>query len=270
MIMNKNLFRIAILIIISAILVSNVHALSYSIINHTIEISVNETGHADVIERCHFYFPSIAQLEEFKQTSETIGLDLEKWEILDSKITAHIGKDRYTIKNISGGFDESSESLEIRYSLLEPIMENMGETSRVSKYSLKTNAFSASFDAGDLWEIPVNTTIRVIFPTNTELTKMPSPEAAVFENRIAWEGYKTSNKLELEYELIKEIAPTFDIAKFLLSLTSSDLFVPVIGLLALIAGAIYWKRNEISSRIENYIIKHSEITPDENHFEESD
>ena len=268
--MNKNVIRIAILLIISLILISNVNALSYSIINHTIEISVNDTGHAEIVERFHFYFPSLAQLEEFKQTSESIGLDLEKWGALDPKITAYIGKERYTIKNVSGGFDASSESLEIKYSLLEPIMKNIGETSRVAKYSLNANAFSDSFDAGDLWEIPVNTTIRIILPTNTELTKIPSPEASVFENRIAWEGYKTSNKLELEYELIKEIAPTFDIAKFLLSLTSSNLFIPVMGLIALIAGAIYWKLDEINSRIEKYVIKHSEIVPDEEHFEELD
>lgn len=268
--MNKNIVRIIILIAISVFLVSNASALSYSIINHTIEISVNETGNANIIEKFHFYFPSIAQLEEFKQTSENIGLDLEEWEALDSKITAHIGKDRYAIKNISGGFNESSESLEIRYSLLEPIMEKIDETSRVVKYSLKANAFSASFDAGDLWEIPVNTTIRVILPTNAELTKTPSPKASVFENIIAWEGYTTSNKLELEYELIKEIAPSFDIAKFLLNLTSSNLFIPVIAVLVIIVGIVYWKRNEINSRIENYVVEHSEIVPDDEHFEEID
>lgn len=268
--MDKKFIRIAVLIAISVFLISNVNALSYSIINHTIEISVNETGNADVVERFQFYFPSIAQLEEFKQTSENIGLDLEKWENLDSEITAYIGKDRYTIKNISGGFNESSESLEIKYSLLEPIMEKIGETSRVVKYSLKANAFSASFDAGDLWEIPVNTTVRVTLPNNAELTKIPSPEASVFENIIAWEGYTTSNKLELEYELIKEIAPSFDIAKFLLGLTSSNLFIPVIAVLAIILGIVYWKRNEINSRIENYVVEHSEIVPDDKHFDETD
>ncbi|MFH1240331.1 MAG: hypothetical protein V1672_03880 [Candidatus Diapherotrites archaeon] len=265
--MNKNLFRIVVLIAISALLVNNVCALSYSILNHTIEISVNDTGNADVVERFKFYFPSMAQREEFKQTSQTIGLDLEKWETLDPKITTYIGKGRYTIQNISVGFDESSESLELKYSLLEPIMEKIEETSRVTKYSLKANAFSASFDAGDLWKIPVNTTIRLILPTNTELTKTPSPEASIFENKIAWEGYKTSNKLELEYDLIKDIAPTFDIAKVLLSLTSSNLFIPVIGILALVAIVIYVKRSEINSKIENYVIKHSEIVPDEEHFE---
>ena len=40
--------------------------------------------------------------------------------------------------------------------------------------------------------------------------------------------------------------------------------------LVVIAVVVYWKRNEINSKIENYIIKHSEIVPDEEPFEESD
>ena len=268
------MFKIRVLLVLTLLLflVSSVNAQQFEILNHTIDVTIDEYGKGDIVERFSLFFVNNIQLELFKEESQNLGVDLGAWEVFDSRIRTYIGKDRFTIAHGTIGFDESSKILVIEYTLTEPIMERIDDTSRVSTYKLKTNAMITEFIAGSFWEIPDNTTINFILPPNSEIKQPVSPEAVVSGSLVTWQGYKSSNQLNLQYDLFKEIAPAFDISKFILDLTQTELFIPVLAVFVIVIGIVYWRRDKLSARIENYVIRNSEITPkeEEEHFEPFD
>lgn len=248
-------------------ILGNVGAQQYSILGHTVEITVDNSGYGDISEKFALSFPNETQLENFKTKSQELGVDLANWEAFDSRIFAHIGRGKFTIKSSTVSFDDKSKFLDIHYTLTDPIMEKTDETSRVITYRLKTNAFT-TFDVGNFWEIPANTVIRFELPNSVEVAQPVSPAAAVTNNVVVWEGYKISNDLKLQYNFFKEIAPSFDLSAFILNLTSTSFFMPLMAVILVALGVVYWKRATLSEKIENYIVRHSEIkTKEEEHPE---
>ena len=132
----------------------------YVMESHTIEITVDLEGNAQVTERYYLNFQNEQQLADFRQTVSEIGVSIEGWNDYDDRIYPRIGQEKDIV--VSGiSFTENSNSLdflEMNYFLKNPIMEKKNETSRVIEYSLKPSAFSRFVD-GSLYVIPAGTSI---------------------------------------------------------------------------------------------------------------
>ena len=237
----------------------------YEITQHTIDISLDEMGNAQVAERFFLSFPREFYLNLFKQASEENGISLSSWKSFDTRIHTYIG-DESDLLNAQVSFvEDTSQYLELTYTLKTPIMHVTSDTSRRTDYKLKENAFR-EFLVGTLWIVPDNTTIAITIPPQAELQGAVKPEASIVEKTIIFQGYKSSNVLEIRYRIWKQIA-SFNFQEIASNFVNSELtvFLGIIVFVVLIMG--YVKRKKIVGGIEEYIVDHTELAPSEDQQE---
>ncbi len=238
----------------------------YEISSQKIIVEVNKNGEASIQEKFYLTFPNTYQVEKFREESKELGSSLDAWRNFDSSFYPHIG----TASEITSGIvnptlerDGAFYYFELTYDLSSPIMHKTDETSRMITYVLEERAISEFF-SGNLVVIPKGTTISFVLPQSTEIRKVPQPEATTWiredgKKVVNWTGYKSANAFILEYAYWKQIAPSLEISMLFYSLMTSEGLPPILGLLILLALAVYWKKKEIGSRLENYIIDHSDM-----------
>ena len=235
----------------------------YVLESHTIEINVDIEGNAQVIERYYLSFQNELQLVNFRQTVSEIGVSIEGWNEYDERIYPRIGQEKDIV--VSGiSFIENTDSLdflEMNYFLKSPVMEKKNETSRVIEYRLKASALS-SFVDGSLWVIPSGTSITVQLPRGVEIEKPVKPDAVVSENTVVWAGYVFGNELELNYLVFKQIS-SFDLDQALQELMQSELFIIFVAATALVLIIVFAKRKSIGNKVQNYVIRHSDLGGEE-------
>jgi hypothetical protein len=235
----------------------------YVLENHSIGITVDDSGNALVAERYYISFQNDSQLVDFRKTVADIGVDVGGWRAYDKRIYPRIGQPQDIVVNgISFIENENAlDFLEMTYSLKAPIMNKASETSRVVEYELKTDAFS-NFINGSLWVIPKDTTITVQLPRGVEIHSPVKPDAIVGDNTVIWKGYVFGNELELNYSFFKDIA-SFDLGQALNGLVKSDLFLIILAVAAVAFAVILVKRKAIAGSVESYIIAHSDLGGEE-------
>ncbi len=235
----------------------------YVLENHTIEINVDIEGNANVIEKYYLSFQNEQQLADFRQTVSEMGVSIEGWNAYDKRIYPRIGQEKDIV--VSGiSFNENPDSLdflEMNYFLKSPIMEKKNETTRVIEYKFKASALSSFID-GALWVIPAGISITVQLPRGVEIEKPVKPDAVISNNTVVWTGYVFGNELELNYLVFKQIS-SFDLEEALQELMQSELFIIFVGATALILIIVLAKRKSIGNKIQNYIIKHSDLGGEE-------
>ncbi len=235
----------------------------YVLENHAIEINVDTEGNAQVTERYYLNFQNEIQLADFRQTVSEIGVSFDGWRAYDSRIYPRIGQEKDIV--VSGiSFVENTSSLdflEMNYFLKSSIMEKIDETSRVIEYSLKPSAFS-SFVDGALLVIPSGTTITIQLPRGVEIEPPVKPDAVVGENTVVWTGYVFGNELELNYLVFKQIS-SFDLDQAIQELMQSELFLIFVVIAALILIILLAKRKAIGNKVQNYVIRHSDLGGEE-------
>ncbi len=246
-----------------ALLLLSVNASSqvYDIGLHTIEITLDEEGNAQINERFFLDFFDERQLLLFRDKVKEIGVSVEGWEAYDARMRPHIGQESDITASKVSFVENESDYLEITYSLTSPFMEKKSETSRVKEYAVKPKFFN-NFLSGSLWVIPEDTTITINLPVGAELQQPIEPDAIVEGNRVTWSGYKNSNKLNLNYRIFKQIA-SFDFSQLLQQLMQSNQFWIVIVVAIAIGALLFWNRRKISGKIENYIVEHSDFSREE-------
>lgn len=235
----------------------------YILENHAIKINVDIEGNAQVTERYYLNFQNEIQLENFRQTVSEIGVSIDGWQAYDERIYPRIEQKKDMVVN-GISFVENTDSLdflEMNYFLKSPIMEKKNETTRVIEYSLKPSAFS-SFVDGALLVIPSGTSVTVQLPRGVEIEEPVKPDAVVGKNTVVWTGYVFGNELELNYLVFKQIS-SFDLNQSLQELMQSELFIIFVAITALILIIIFAKRKSIGNKIQNYIIKHSDLGGEE-------
>jgi len=236
----------------------------YILDSHSISISVDSEGKAEQIsERYFITFQNEQQLFDFRQTVSEIGASLDGWRSYDSRIYPHIGQEK-DIKVSEITFIENEfepDFLEISYSLSSPLVEKRGETTRVVDYRLATKHFNEFLD-GSLWVIPTGTSITVQLPRGAEIEAPVKPDASINGTTVTWEGYVFGNDLRLEYQTFKQIS-SFDLGEFIQLMMQSDLFWGFVVLAAIVSVLVFAKRRAISSRIEGYVVRHSDLGGEE-------
>ncbi len=238
----------------------------YSIVSHTIDMEIDEYGFASISEKFFLQFPTDAQLQEFRQKNAEIGISLEAWKEFDSRIFPHIGNENELNRAEVSFVENNAKYLEIKYSLNTPIAEKTGETSRMTEFSLLSK-FLGQFLQGGAFIIPENTSISVQLPSFAEIQSPIKPEAAVSANSVTWQGYKSSNVLQLNYRIVKQIA-SINLSESIAALTSSPLFLVFVIIAVIIVAIVLQKRKKISEKIENFIVENSQLGGKEEALEE--
>jgi len=232
----------------------------YVLERQEIEITVDEEGNANVVERYFMRFQNEQQLFDFQQTKSEIGISVEGWNAYDPRLFPKIGQEN-DIEVRSLLFNESTadflEVLEMNYVLKEPLMEKKVETSRVIDFEMKKKFFN-EFVEGPFGVIPAGTTVKIMLPIGVEIQSSVKPDASIEGNLVTWTGYVSGNEFELKYSSFKQIA-SFDLREAIQQLFQSDLFIIMVLVVAAIALILFVKRKRISASAERYIVRHSDL-----------
>ena len=240
-------------------------AQAYEIQKHEISVTLGDAGETSVVEKYYLDFPNNFQLEKFKQKSEELGIDIQKWTDFDPDIRVYIGNTEDVLNGVLS-FDGEKKYLQLSYDLATPIVAKTDETGRITTFELKKSVLK-DFRAGDTTVIPAGTTIKITFPKNSEIVEPVQPAAKISGNSIEWTDTR-SNAISLSYNVFKEIAPQFELSMLLRGVFASNVF-PLFVVFILIASAIvYSKRKSVVERIENYIVEHSNL--EEETFEQEE
>jgi len=253
--LNSRLLIALLFLLLSSILVNGQ---VFQITTRMIEIDVDEGGSAEITEKFFLGFPNEFHLQEFRNESEKIGVDLDAWQQFNPAFKPSIGRGGEVRVSDIGFVENDSKYLEMKYTLNEPLMEREKETSRMVKFSLKGKFFN-NFLEGSFWVIPSTVTIVVDLPLQVEIEQPVKPEANVSGNRIVWTGYKSTNVLSLKYILWKQIA-SFNLNEIVDNLNKSGALPLLVIGIALFAFAVLWKRKAIAAKIEAYITEHSNLS----------
>lgn len=235
----------------------------YILESHSIDIAVDQEGMARVRERYFLFFQNEQQLAEFRGTVSSIGVSIDGWKSYDPRICPRIGSENeISVSGIS--FIENTDStdfLELAYSLEKPLMEKKSETSTAMQFNLNTGQFSSFID-GSLWVIPEGTSITVHLPKGVQIEKPVKPDALIEGNAVTWSGYVFGNELELNYTFFKQIA-SFDLGGLISQLMQSNLFLAGMAAAAIAVIIVFVKRKALSEKIENYVVSNSEFSEKE-------
>lgn len=249
------------LVLLLLAITTTAQAQRYDIVQHTIVIDVDEKGTAGITERFYLLFPRDIYLENFKQESQTNGVSLSAWKQFDSRLHPFIGEETDIVSAQLAFIENQDKYLELTYKLKTPIMHVTSDTTRRTDYRLKENFFRQFF-VGSLIIIPDNTSIQIKLPPQAEIQGTIKPDAAIEQNTIILNGYKSSNVIEIQYRVWKQIA-SFDLQQIMQGLLKSELTVFLGTTAFALLIFVYIKRKTIAQKIEDYIVEHSEIAPEE-------
>ncbi len=236
---------------------------AYNVSNHDITIKIDADGNTLVEERFYFAFIDEADKSALRTKSIDYGSDLDKWKIIDSRFEPHIGK-KYA-SSIKLSYSEGEQTfLELSYSLKEPLMAKIKETSRKIEFELKATFLDVDYFYGSgLWVIPEYTRVIFELPPNSEITETIEPNATISSKGtrqvVTWKGYKSANKIQFRYAVWTQIAATVDLSKVVDYFLKTEEGQIILGVLAILVAIIFIKRKFIVEKIENFVVKNSKI-----------
>lgn len=237
-----------------------VNAIDYTIIEHSIRVQIN-SGEADKIEeRFYLTFSDESSKVSFREKSLEFGTNLDKWKLFNPIFTQSITQNTLN-KKIS--YNEGIQNyLLLSYDLSEEFMAKGKETNMVSEYNLKANYLNSFYQTG-LWIIPTNTKLIIDLPPGAEVRETIEPEAIIStqgtRKTVTWQGYKSANKLSLNYVLWKKMDPLFDISELNAFLFRTQTGQLTILAVVILIGFLFWQRKKIVNAIEEFVENNSLI-----------
>jgi len=250
----------ALLVIILLMAMTFAHAISYSLTSHEINIQIAGEGNDTVIEKFFIGFPNETEKKAFRDKSLVLGTNIEEWEKFNPEFKTSLGQNTSN-KKIS--YTEGGQNyLQISYDLSEPLMAKGKETTMVTEYIVKANYFNSFYQAG-LWIIPDNTKISVELPPGAEIRDTVEPQANITtlgsRKIVTWEGYKSGNRLTLNYITWKKIDPVIDLNAITLFLFNTQEGMLLILIVVIIIAVVIWQRKKIAQKIEDFVETNSII-----------
>jgi hypothetical protein len=249
--------KTALLALCALMLLSTAHARAIS--QHSIQITVNETGQSHVVEQYFLSFNSPRELELTRAEALRIGADLSAWRTFDSSIYPHISGIKPGTGKIGFEEKEGDRYVKIEYDTQSPLFV-ADETPRRITYLLDSSQFNA-FQTGSVYTIPPNTKIIMVLPATARVdlsTISPRPETGADPTRFVWSGYlNTTGNIEFGFWIEKQIAPSVALSQALQQFVATKEFNYVLGIVLLGLGLVYFKRRSLQEKIENYLVAHS-------------
>jgi hypothetical protein len=250
--------RIILILFILAILAQPI--LAYQLTSHSITIQINPDATDTVIEKYFIDFNSPQEKTDFREKSSSLGTLLEEWKKINPVFTPSLGE-KAANKKVTYNEDPISY-LQISYDLTESLMAKLKESTMMTEYTLKAPYFDSFYQAGN-WVIPENTTISVELPPGAEIKDTVKPQADLTASGqrkvVNWQGYKSGTELALNYILWKKIEAVIDLNAISTFLFKTQEGLVLLALAIIILGVIVWKRKKISTIIEDFVEKNSEI-----------
>lgn len=234
-------------------------AITYTVSEHSLNIQINNENDK-IEERFYITFPNESSKLEFRENSIKLGTSLENWKLFDKLFTPSVVENTLN-KKIA--YNEGEQNyLSLSYDLSEPLMAKGKETNMLTEYLLKVNYFNSFYQSG-LWIVPDNTKIIVELPAGADVRDAIEPEAITTKQGnktiITWQGYKSANKLSLNYVLWEKMDPLVDLSAFNTFLFKTQTGQLVILVIVIIIGILFWQRKRIVEEIENFVEKNSLI-----------
>lgn len=220
-----------------------------------ITLDMDEQGSATINENYTLQFSSGFEFDEFKKKARENLASLSSWMADFDFFYPHFGE-------VAGGklsysfvtFDDRTRTLSLEYRLEEKLAKLVREEQRTDYYAIPDAKLQA-FNEGGAISIPENTSIRIKLPSNAEIDteRLPENIQKISPSQIVLKGIQ-SNSISISYKMNKPIAPKGD---SLIQGIPNTYLLASIAAIALIL--LYLKREEIESRVEDFLVEHSEI-----------
>lgn len=251
--------------------------LTYEITLHSIDVTIDAAGKASVVEKFFLNFPYYYHKNQFREKSSELGTNLEAWKEFDPNIKLSVGNvgDLVPYSGSISFIENENSYLELSYELEEAVMKKTDETSRVIEYELKKK-FMNNFLEKPFYVIPEKTTVRFLLPKEATIKAAdikPSAEISHEPNykAVSWEGVKKTTTMQLKYSYWKQLSPIISISlivKGFLEETAKEIQILLAVIVIVLFAVIYAKREKLSRKVTNYVIKHTEFAEHETEEEE--
>lgn len=226
--------------------------------SHLIEMEVDEGGKAKVIEKYTLLFLDTNEKILFKERAERNSSSILAWKADFEFFYPRFESQENRVLRSTVSYEQEKNTLLVEYELENPLMTLLEDKPRETRFNFSGKQLNAFIKEG-LIVIPSNTLISITLPQRTQIAGEALPtQVEVNENKILIKPISTSH-LTIEYIISKPISTrvnSLEIIREFFS-NSSNVLIIVAALFAI--GIIYWKKDKIEEKIENYIVEHSEI-----------
>jgi len=240
------------------LLISSAFAISTDFLS--IDITLNEQGQAEVIEKYSLGFAHSFERNEFLSKEQQYSGNLLLWGSdpdFNFFFPHFVQGNKYETPS-SVAFIEQSNTLLLEYGTGD-FVNFKRESGRSIVWEINNQVFDSFFDEIGSIKIPTNARIVISLPLNAEIEAETVPAGVqVSGNEIVLSGISTSFE-KIEYRVLKPIAPPLSTVDLL---TSPEMMMVTIVLLVVFMIVVV-KKKSISSRIEEYIVANSMIEIEE-------
>ncbi len=225
-----------------------------------IEINVKENGFGFISEKYFFEFRNQEESEYFIEKAQNNGSSLLSWIAFDNRIFPHIKENEFDLKNASVEFVENgleNSFLQIIYENETPVfIEKKERQGRFVEWEFNLKKLN-EFTSSGLIIFPENFFLEIILPLNAEIKETDLEER---NGKVLMQGYKSTSKINIVYVIKENIAPAFNLSLVIQRIVSEKEASPIIaGIILLILVIVYLKKDSLTEKTENFIIKNSSI-----------
>ena len=237
-------------------------SLAVSLVAHEIFIDLDEKGMAKFTETFYLNISAVER-EKFMQDVENNGRSLLRWwmsyEFIKTKFANWL-----SARDVEVRYDEENKILVINYTTDNVFAVKDKEETRSIRWKILESNFQ-SFLKGSTLEIPENTIIYIEIPKGAYIKTEEIQEGIRLEgNKIILQNIKVSN-LNLYYYFDKPIAPPVGIEQIAKEFIENKIYQIIVAIFIALALIIYWKRKLVVEKIENFILKYSELSETSEH-----
>ncbi len=256
--MNK---KIIILLLIALQVAFLTSAQAFSVRTHLIEIQIDESGFANITEKFNLKFQTPSEVTEFREAAQENSSSVLAWQSDYNFFYPHFGEiaDKI-IEKSSVTYEEQTQTLVLNYVLANRFSQIKTEEPRQTTWRIPNRNLSA-FENSGLIVIPENTSIKITLPKNAQIILLePNTSIKQENNTIFLSGISTST-FNLEYTIIQPLSTNINIFERIREALSNTpiLFIGII--VTIITIIVFVKRKTIQQKIEDYLIKNSELKP---------
>jgi hypothetical protein len=228
---------------------------------HAIDVYLDADGSANVSEQFFFSFfaGEADQFErDFKNDTPSLALWKHDYPFVHPNIGIESQAENIEFLLKKTGSDQPALEISYKYppGLGQKVAtENQGRTTR---WKLAETALLNYISSGSI-NIDQKTQIKIHLPTNAVVDKRLLPQGILDASNVITLTNFQSNALQIEYVIIAPLADPIDASKLVSSFVNSPAFIFFIVLLGIVIAYLYINREEVSQRIENYVVEHSEF-----------
>ncbi|MEM4256795.1 MAG: hypothetical protein QXD98_00380 [Candidatus Diapherotrites archaeon] len=216
-------------------------------------VDLDDAGNAKVVENYHLYFVSDFEFEDFKNevlvNSSSILTWQAKFDFFYPRFGSRAGKEIFSNQIV---FDEQKRVLSLSYDV-KNFANVLSSGQRVWLFNIDSKVFNAFIDTGTI-SIPDNVIIIISFPSNAQVeTSSLAPGLKFSDNKLTLSALKI-NSISVNYFIVKSILPNDNNS----ILSFSDNYI-ILLISILLFAIVQTQKETIEKRLEQFIVKHSEI-----------